>query len=84
MLFGEAVAVYCENHIEHTDTLCGQNAEILKINECGTHSYHSKLDLYAKFGSNCISQSALEADISRTDKDIFCFRLKLESLLSNP
>jgi hypothetical protein len=22
MLFGERVAVYCENHMEHTDTLC--------------------------------------------------------------
>jgi hypothetical protein len=29
MLFGETVAVYCENHMEHTDTLCGQNAEFL-------------------------------------------------------
>jgi hypothetical protein len=27
MLFGETVAVYWENHMEHTDTLCGQNAE---------------------------------------------------------
>jgi hypothetical protein len=27
MLFGETVAVYCENHTEHTNTLCGQNAE---------------------------------------------------------
>jgi hypothetical protein len=27
MLFGETVAVYCENHTEHTDTLCGQKAE---------------------------------------------------------
>jgi hypothetical protein len=27
MLFGETVAVYCENHTEHTDTLCGQNAQ---------------------------------------------------------
>jgi hypothetical protein len=26
MLFGETVAVYCENHTEHTNTLCGQNA----------------------------------------------------------
>jgi hypothetical protein len=26
MLFGETVAVYCENHTEHTDTLCGHNA----------------------------------------------------------
>jgi hypothetical protein len=29
MLFGETVAVYCENHTEHTDTLCGQNAEFV-------------------------------------------------------
>jgi hypothetical protein len=26
MLVGETVAVYCENHTEHTDILCGQNA----------------------------------------------------------
>jgi hypothetical protein len=32
MLFGETVAVYCENYTEHTDTLCGQNIEyILQI-----------------------------------------------------
>jgi hypothetical protein len=24
MLFGETVAVYCENHTEHINTLCGQ------------------------------------------------------------
>jgi hypothetical protein len=27
MLFGETVAVYSENHTEHTDTLCGHNVE---------------------------------------------------------
>jgi hypothetical protein len=27
MLFRETVTVYCENHTEHTNTLCGQNAE---------------------------------------------------------
>jgi hypothetical protein len=27
MLFGETVAVYCENCTEHTYMLCGQNAE---------------------------------------------------------
>jgi hypothetical protein len=26
MLFGETVVVYCERYMEHTDTLCGQNA----------------------------------------------------------
>jgi hypothetical protein len=31
MLFGETAAVYCENHIEHINTLCGQNAETLYI-----------------------------------------------------
>jgi hypothetical protein len=27
MLFRETVAVYCENHTEHTNTLCGQNTK---------------------------------------------------------
>jgi hypothetical protein len=27
MLFGETVAVYCEDHTEHINTLCGQNVE---------------------------------------------------------
>jgi hypothetical protein len=31
MLFRETVAVYRENHTEHTDTLCGQNAEFCNI-----------------------------------------------------
>jgi translation initiation factor IF-1 len=32
MLFGATVAVYCENHMEHTDTLCGHNAEFWYVN----------------------------------------------------
>jgi hypothetical protein len=31
MLFGETVAVYCENHTEHTYVLCGQNAESMTV-----------------------------------------------------
>jgi hypothetical protein len=27
ILFKEIIAVYCENHTEHINTLCGQNAE---------------------------------------------------------
>jgi hypothetical protein len=38
MLFGETVAVYYENHTEHTDALCGQNAEYVKAG--GTYSNH--------------------------------------------
>jgi hypothetical protein len=29
MLFKEIIAVYCENHTEHTNTLWGQNAEVI-------------------------------------------------------
>jgi hypothetical protein len=31
MMFGETVAVYCENHTEHINTLCEQNVEALYI-----------------------------------------------------
>jgi hypothetical protein len=38
MLFRETVAVYCENHTEHTDTLCGLNAEFWFVKAGGTYS----------------------------------------------
>jgi hypothetical protein len=28
MLYGETNAVYCENHMEYTNTFCGQNTEL--------------------------------------------------------
>jgi hypothetical protein len=31
MLFREIIAVYCENHTEHTDTLCGQIADLFVV-----------------------------------------------------
>jgi translation initiation factor IF-1 len=40
MLFGETAAVYCENHMEHTNTLCGHNAEFLCVKTGGTYSNH--------------------------------------------
>jgi hypothetical protein len=40
MLFGETVAVCCENHMEHTSTLCGKSAEFLDVKAGGTYSYH--------------------------------------------
>jgi hypothetical protein len=42
MLFGETVAVYCENHMEHTNTICGQNAELWYVKVGGTYSDHNK------------------------------------------
>jgi translation initiation factor IF-1 len=41
MLFRETVAVYCENHTEHTNTLCGQNAEFWCVKVGGTYSDQS-------------------------------------------
>jgi hypothetical protein len=35
MLFRETVAVYCENHTEHTNSLCGQNAEFWYVKTGG-------------------------------------------------
>jgi hypothetical protein len=29
MLFRETIAIYCENQMKHTNTLYGQNAELL-------------------------------------------------------
>jgi hypothetical protein len=40
MLFGETVAVYCENHTEHTNTPCGENAQFWCVKAGGTHSNH--------------------------------------------
>jgi hypothetical protein len=40
MLFGETVAVYCENSMEHPVTLCGQNAEFWWVKAGGTYSNH--------------------------------------------
>jgi hypothetical protein len=40
MLFREELAVYCENHMEHINTLCGQNAEFWYVRSGGAHSNH--------------------------------------------
>jgi hypothetical protein len=43
MLFRETIAVYCENHTEHTNTLRGQNAEFRYVKTVGIYSNHSAL-----------------------------------------
>jgi hypothetical protein len=42
-LFGKTVAAYCENHTEHTDTLCGQNAEFQYVKVGGMYRNHRVL-----------------------------------------
>jgi hypothetical protein len=34
-------AVYCENHTQHINTLCGQNAEFWYVKAGGAYNYHS-------------------------------------------
>jgi hypothetical protein len=33
MLFGETVAVYCENHTKLSNTLCGQNVQFIVLKQ---------------------------------------------------
>jgi hypothetical protein len=40
MLFREIIAVYCENHMEHINALCGQNSEFFNVKSGGTYAYH--------------------------------------------
>jgi hypothetical protein len=40
MLFRERVDVYCENHTEHTNTLCGQKVDFKCVKAGGTYSNH--------------------------------------------
>jgi hypothetical protein len=40
VLFRETVAVYYENHTEHTDTLCEQNVEFYYVKAGGTYRIH--------------------------------------------
>jgi hypothetical protein len=54
MLFGEIIAMYSENHTEHTDTPCGNNAGFLCCRSSGgTHSNH--WDLRVKSRKNFTS-----------------------------
>jgi hypothetical protein len=44
MLFRERVAVYCENHTKHINTLYGHNAEFWCVKAGGTYSNHRALE----------------------------------------
>ena len=44
MLYGEIIAVYSEIHTKHINTLCGQNVELLNVNNGGTYSDHRALE----------------------------------------
>jgi hypothetical protein len=37
MLYKETTTIYCENHLKHTNTFCGQNAEFYYVKAGGTY-----------------------------------------------
>jgi hypothetical protein len=47
-LFKETIAVYCENNMEHTNTLCGQNAEFCNIYKLSPYLTGNRLRLRYK------------------------------------
>jgi hypothetical protein len=51
MLFRDIIAVYCENHTEHTNTLCGQNAEFLYVEAGG--AYKNRAQVHMRQRGNC-------------------------------
>jgi hypothetical protein len=38
------IVVYSENHTKHINTLCGQNAELLKVKAGGSYNYRCALN----------------------------------------
>jgi hypothetical protein len=43
-MFREIIAVYCENHMKHTNMFCGKNAEFLPVEAGGTYDNHWALE----------------------------------------
>ena len=45
MLYGEIITVCSQIHTKHTNTLCGQNGELLNVKPVGTFSNQWELIL---------------------------------------
>jgi hypothetical protein len=52
MMSRETVPVYCENHTEHINTLCGQNAELKQVVDLVTTGFEG-VDDVTKFVWHC-------------------------------
>jgi hypothetical protein len=64
MLFRETVAVYCENHTEHTNTLFGQKVEFWYVNTGGSYGDHGlSIDL-SVYGSTALSWTLVAFSVS--------------------
>ena len=52
MLYREIIAVCSQIHTKHTNTLCGQNVELLNVKPGDTYSNH--WDLRRRLSDGCI------------------------------
>ena len=43
MLCTDVIVVRCRNHMEHTNTICGQNEQLFNVKTGGTYIYHCGL-----------------------------------------
>jgi hypothetical protein len=50
----QTVAVYCESHTEHTNTMCGQNTEFQHVKAGGTFRNHNGLILAPQNFTLCV------------------------------
>jgi hypothetical protein len=81
MLFRETVAVYCENHTEHTNTLCGQSVGFLYVKAGGTYSNDWALDVqlqgtrfYVKIKA-CLRRTKIKCKVALYFSTILCSRM---------
>jgi hypothetical protein len=59
MLFRKQLVVYCENHTEHTDTLCGQNAVYIRTHQSVPHGKHITSPLQRPTYECCLGKQSL-------------------------
>jgi hypothetical protein len=70
MLFRKIIAVYCETHTEHINTLCGQILDFLNVKAGGTCSNHPMLVVNGTVtNSTHISLLAVAATVLRNEHD---------------
>jgi hypothetical protein len=58
MLFREIIAVYCENHTEHINTLCGQNIQPFTLKQL-VHIVTAVLERVEKLDMSLLASAAV-------------------------
>jgi hypothetical protein len=63
----EIIAVYSENRVDHTNTLCGENAALLSVKAAGTYTYHWPLSMLTEaWNKACFTYDSYWAEIAET------------------